>query len=92
LLLADSLACTFVACPCSGDHKEANYQLLFKLRKKVMELRDLVCIQECEIINLRKSMKFVKVSELMSEIDYLRHRLLCQEQEVVTVPATPPEP
>jgi hypothetical protein len=43
-LLEDSLACTFVACPCAEGHKSANVQILFKLRKKVMELRDLVAI------------------------------------------------
>jgi hypothetical protein len=31
-LLQDSLACTFVACPCSSDSKDPNFQILFKLR------------------------------------------------------------
>ena len=61
VLLEDSLACTFVACPCSSDSKDANYKILFKLRKKVIELRDLVSIQECEIMNMRKSMKFCRI-------------------------------
>lgn len=40
-LLADSLNCTFVACPCASDGFHKNTQLIFKLRKKVIELRDL---------------------------------------------------
>ena len=72
LLLEDSLACTFVACPCSENYKVHNYQIIFKLRKKVMDLRDLSAIQEEEIISLRKTLKFVKVSSLMEEIESLR--------------------
>ena len=72
LLLEDSLACTFVACPCSSESKDPNFRILFKLRKKVMELRDLVSIQECEIMNMRKSLKFCRIQDLMSEIFHLR--------------------
>ena len=46
--------------------------LLFKLRKKVMELRNLIVMQEVEITDLQSSTKFVKVRELMSEIESLR--------------------
>ena len=72
ILLEDSLACTFVACPCSSESKDPNFKILFKLRKKVIELRDLVSIQECELMNMRKSMKFCKIQDLMSEIFHLR--------------------
>ena len=51
-LLEDSLNCTFVACPCDPDGKGSNNQLIFKLRKKIMELRDLVSLQECELLAL----------------------------------------
>jgi hypothetical protein len=37
-----------------------------------MELRDLVSIQECEIMNMRKSIKFCRIQELMQEIMVLR--------------------
>lgn len=37
-----------------------------------MQLRDLVSIQECEILNMRKSMKFCRIQELMLEIQRLR--------------------
>ena len=37
-----------------------------------MQLRDLVSIQECEIMNMRKSMKFCRIQDLMSEIFHLR--------------------
>lgn len=67
-LVDDSLACTFVACPCHENHKTHNSQIIFTLRKKVMQLRDLRAIQELEIINLRKSLKFIQVSSLMDEI------------------------
>ena len=40
-----------------------------------MELRDLVAIQECEIINLRRSLRFIKISELMAEIEFLRSQI-----------------
>ena len=50
-------------------------QLIFKLRKKVIELRDLCAIQECEISSMRNSVKFVKTRELMMEIEALRQLL-----------------
>ena len=43
-LLQDSLNCTFVACPCSQNAKMPNMNLIFKLRQKVIELRDLVAL------------------------------------------------
>ena len=43
-LLQDSLNCTFIACPCTGSAKAPNMQLVFKLRKKVIELRDLCAL------------------------------------------------
>ena len=51
-LLQDSLNCTFVACPCTSNSKAPNMTLIFKLRKKVMELRDLVALQEVELIDV----------------------------------------
>ena len=51
-LLQESLNCTFVAVPSFESSKGPNMQLIFKLRKKVMELRDLVALQEVEIINM----------------------------------------
>ena len=71
-LLQDSLNCTFVACPCSSNAKAPNMNLIFTLRKKVIELRDLVSIQEVEIINMQSSMKYVKIRDLMVEIEALR--------------------
>ena len=47
-------------------------QLIFKLRKKVIELRDLCALQECEITGMRNSLKFVKIRDLMVEIEALR--------------------
>ena len=46
--------------------------LIFKLRKKIIELRDLVALQEVEIINMQQSVKYVKVRDLMVEIEALR--------------------
>ena len=46
--------------------------LIFKLRKKVMELRDLTTLQEVEIMNMKNSAKYVKVRDLMVEIEALR--------------------
>ena len=46
--------------------------LIFKLRKKVIELRDLVALQEVEIINMQSSMQYVKIRDLMVEIEALR--------------------
>ena len=43
-LLEDALACTFVACPCHENAKTHNSQVIFKLRNKVMDLRDLCFI------------------------------------------------
>ena len=43
-LLQDSLNCTFIACPCTGNSKAPNMQLVFKLRKKIIELRDLCAL------------------------------------------------
>ena len=60
-LLQESLNCTFVACPCAQSSKQPNMQLVFKLRKKVMHLRDLVALQECEIASMRNSVKFVQI-------------------------------
>ena len=74
-LLADSLAVTYVAYPVNGDTKGPNQQLIFKLRKKIIELRDLCAIQECEITSMRNSVKFVKTRELMIEIEALRQLL-----------------
>jgi len=71
-LLQDSLNCTFVACPCSQSAKVPNMNLIFKLRKKVMQLRDLVAIQEVEIVNMQSSMQYVKIKDLMIEIEALR--------------------
>lgn len=71
-LLEESLNCTFVACPCSQSAKAPNMNLIFKLRKKVIELRDLVTIQEVEIINMQSSMKYIKIRDLMVEIEALR--------------------
>ena len=71
-LLQDSLNCTFVACPCSQSAKVPNMNLIFKLRKKVMQLRDLVAIQEVEIINMQSSVQYVKIKDLMIEIEALR--------------------
>ena len=51
-LMSDSLNCTFIACPHSQHSKAPNMNLIFKLRKKVIELRDLVALQEVEIINM----------------------------------------
>ena len=51
-LLQDSLNCTFVASPCSYNSKAPNMMLIFKLRKKVIELRDLVALQEVELIDM----------------------------------------
>ena len=51
-LLRDSLNCTFVACPCSQNSKMPNVNLIFKLRKKIIELRDLVALQEVELVNV----------------------------------------
>ena len=72
VLLKDSLNCTFIACPCTGSSKAPNMQLIFTLRKKIIELRDLSAIQECEIVSMRNSVKFVKVRDLMVEIEALR--------------------
>ena len=47
-------------------------QLIFKLRKKVMELRDLVALQEVEIVQMQESVKYVKIRNLMVEIEALR--------------------
>ena len=47
-------------------------QLIFKLRKKVIELRDLCALQEWEITGMRNSLKFVKIRDLMVEIEALR--------------------
>ena len=47
-------------------------QLIFKLRKKVMELRDLVALQEVEIVQMQESVKYVKIRDLMVEIEALR--------------------
>mmetsp|Transcript_26858 Transcript_26858/g.33414 ORF Transcript_26858/g.33414 Transcript_26858/m.33414 type:complete len:100 (+) Transcript_26858:198-497(+) len=71
-LLTDSLNCTFVACPCSQNSKMPNMSLIFNLRKKVIELRDLVALQEVEIINMQSSVKYVKIRDLMIEIEALR--------------------
>ena len=71
-LLQDSLNCTFVACPCSSNSKAPNMNLIFKLRKKVIELRDLVALQEVELIDMQNSVKYVKVRDLMVEIEALR--------------------
>lgn len=71
-LVADAVNCTFVACPCTKNGERPNMNLLFKLRKKVMELRNLIVMQEVEITDLQSSTKFVKVRELMSEIESLR--------------------
>lgn len=46
--------------------------LIFKLRKKVIELRDLVALQEVELIDMQNSVKYVKVRDLMVEIEALR--------------------
>ena len=45
-----------------------------------MELRDLVAIQECEIINLRRSLRFIKISELMAEIEFLRAQIAGEDK------------
>ena len=71
-LLQDSLNCTFVACPCSSNGNAPNMNLIFKLRKKVMELRDLVALQEVEIVQMQESVKYVKIRDLMVEIEALR--------------------
>lgn len=71
-LLQDSLNCTFVACPCSSNSKAPNMNLIFKLRKKVIELRDLVALQEVELMNMQSSVKYCKIRDLMVEIDALR--------------------
>ena len=71
-LLQDNLNCTFVACPCSKNAKVPNMQLIFKLRKKVMELRDLCATQEVELINIKNSQKYIKIKDLMVEIEALR--------------------
>ena len=49
-----------------------NTALIFKLRKKIMQLRDLVALQEVEIVNMQSSVKYVKVRDLMIEIEALR--------------------
>lgn len=46
--------------------------LIFKLRKKVIELRDLVALQEVELIDMQNSVKYVKIRDLMVEIEALR--------------------
>ena len=71
-LLQDSLNCTFVACPCSSNSKAPNMSLIFKLRKKIMELRDLVALQEVELVNMQSSVKYCKIRDLMVEIEALR--------------------
>ena len=71
-LMSDSLNCTFIACPHSQQSKAPNMNLIFKLRKKVIELRDLVALQEVEIINMQSSMQYVKIKDLMVEIEALR--------------------
>ena len=76
-LLQDSLNCTFIA-PDISSGKSHNMQLIFKLRKKIIELRDLAAIQECEIVSMRNSVKFVKIRELMIEIEALRQ--LCDDK------------
>ena len=86
-LLADSLAVTYVAYPVNGDTKGPNQQLIFKLRKKIIELRDLCAIQECEITSMRNSVKFVKTRELMIEIEALR-QLLSEQVDPQELEAT----
>jgi len=49
-----------------------NMNIIFKLRKKVIELRDLVALQEVELINMQSSVKYVKIRDLMIEIEALR--------------------
>ena len=49
-----------------------NMNLIFKLRKKVMELRDLVALQEVEIVNITNTVQYIKIRDLMIEIDALR--------------------
>ena len=34
-LLKDSLNCTFIACPCTGNSKAPNMELIFTLKKKI---------------------------------------------------------
>ena len=71
--MQDSLNCTFVAYPVNvTESKAPNMQLIFKLRKKVMELRDLVALQEVEIVQMQESVKYVKIRDLMVEIEALR--------------------
>ena len=93
-LLQDSLNCTFVACPCSSNSKAPNMNLIFKLRKKVIELRDLVALQEVELMNMQSSVKYCKIRDLMVEIDALR--ALVEENNVaekqnIPVPVPAPE-
>ena len=52
-----------------------NVQLIMNLRKKVMELRDLVTLQDTEIEYLRTSIEYVSVKDLMIEIEALRRLL-----------------
>jgi len=43
-LMQDSLNCTFIACPCSDNANMPNVDTIFNMRKKVIELRDLVAL------------------------------------------------
>ena len=75
-LMQESLNCTFIACPCSaGQSNMHNVQLIMNLRKKVMEFRDLVALQDTEIEYLRTSIEYVSVKDLMIEIEALRRLL-----------------
>ena len=74
-LMKESLNCTFIACPCSENSNMPNVQIIMNLRKKVIELRDLVTLQDTEIDYLRSSIEYVNIKDLMIEIEALRNLL-----------------
>ena len=71
-LMQDSLNCTFIACPCSDNANMPNVDTIFNMRKKVIELRDLVALQDTEIEYLRSSIEYISIKDLMIEIEALR--------------------
>ena len=49
-----------------------NVDTIFNMRKKVIELRDLVALQDTEIEYLRSSVEYISIRDLMIEIEALR--------------------
>ena len=87
-LVDDSLQSTFIAaCPCSSSFSGQSMKALFKLRKTVMQLRDLCSRQECELIILKNGATYENLTAKIQKMkdkanhDKEKHQQLHQKKE-----------